>query len=153
MTAVAATSELPFRNTRTALALNFLEVVVITFLSLMGEVYASIRTSSIGKSDIYVQFSCPVFGYSLTLSGMTIVDYAVREMLDCPKIKRLREELRLSQEQAGEAAGFKAGRSHWNDIESGRRANVTLETLGKLAKALGVDPAELLKTPKRRGAK
>jgi transcriptional regulator with XRE-family HTH domain len=83
---------------------------------------------------------------------MTTADYA-EVMLDCSKIRKLREGLGLNQEQAATAAGLKAGRSQWNDIESGRRSNVTLETLGKLATALGVDPAELLKTPKRRGPK
>jgi transcriptional regulator with XRE-family HTH domain len=93
-----------------------------------------------------------MYGGFRTLSGMTTADYAVH-MLDCSKIKKLREALGLSQEEAATAAGLKAGRTQWNDIESGRRSNVKLDTLGKLATALGVDPAELLKTPKRRGPK
>ncbi|HYE18858.1 MAG TPA: helix-turn-helix transcriptional regulator [Tepidisphaeraceae bacterium] len=72
-------------------------------------------------------------------------------MLDLDKVKTLREALNLSQGDAADRAGLKAGRSQWNDIESGRRSNVTLETLGKIAAALEVDPAELLVKPAAKG--
>jgi DNA-binding XRE family transcriptional regulator len=84
------------------------------------------------------------FGYIRTLAAMVADDYAA-EMLDCAKMKKLRKGCGLNQAQAAERAGLSAGRSQWNDIESGRRANVTLETLGKIAKALGVKAKDLLK--------
>lgn len=84
---------------------------------------------------------------------MTALDYP-KVMLDCEKVRKLREALKLNQAEAAEAAGLASGRQQWNDIESGRRANIQLDTLSKIAHALKVDPAELLKPAKRRrGAK
>jgi transcriptional regulator with XRE-family HTH domain len=37
------------------------------------------------------------------------------------------------------------GRGRWNDIESGRKMNITLETLDAIADALDVPAAELLR--------
>jgi transcriptional regulator with XRE-family HTH domain len=82
---------------------------------------------------------------------MTVLDYAIR-MLDCGKVRKIREALGLTQVEAANLAGLKSGRQQWNDIESGRRANIQLDTLGRIAAALKVDPAELLK-PARRGKK
>jgi transcriptional regulator with XRE-family HTH domain len=65
-------------------------------------------------------------------------------MLDVAKMKSLREKLGLSQEEAAKRAGLK-GRQRWNDIESGRKAAITLTTLDQIAKALGVKAKELLK--------
>lgn len=89
---------------------------------------------------------------------MTLTDYPAL-MLDCEKMKQLREALGLNQSEAARQAELAAGRSQWNDIESGRRSNITLETLGKIAAALGVNPSELLlaapgaKPPAKRKAK
>ena len=63
--------------------------------------------------------------------------------LDNAKIRALREERGLSQEEAAKLAGL-GGRQQWNDVESGRRPNVTLDTLNKVAKALGVKARDLL---------
>lgn len=61
------------------------------------------------------------------------------------KIKPLREKRELSMREAGERAGFeKNPATDWNKFESGNRVNIELSTLGKLAKALGVDPQELI---------
>jgi transcriptional regulator with XRE-family HTH domain len=65
-------------------------------------------------------------------------------MLDTEKLRRLREKLGLSQEAAAQQAGL-ANRQQWHLIESGERANVTLETLDKIATALGVKAKDLLK--------
>ena len=65
-------------------------------------------------------------------------------MLDTEKMRALREKLGLTQEQAAHRAGL-PGRARWNDIENGRHANITLQTLDAIAKALGVHSAELLK--------
>jgi transcriptional regulator with XRE-family HTH domain len=65
-------------------------------------------------------------------------------LLDIQKIAALREKKELSQDAAATAAGF-TGRQKWNDIEAGRRTNITLETLERIANALGVKPRELLK--------
>lgn len=71
-------------------------------------------------------------------------------MLDTERIKERRTELSLSQEQAAERAGLK-GRQAWSNIESGYQGNITLDTLAKVAKALNLSPAELLKEEKPKG--
>jgi transcriptional regulator with XRE-family HTH domain len=65
-------------------------------------------------------------------------------MLDVKKIQSLREKAGMSQAEAARKAGL-TGRQHWHDIESGRKASMTLTTLDKIAKALGVKAKELLK--------
>ncbi len=65
--------------------------------------------------------------------------------LDCEKIKQLRERLGLSQADAAVKAGFKAGRQYWYNIESGQRINIKIETLERIAAALGVKAKDLLK--------
>lgn len=60
------------------------------------------------------------------------------------KIKSLREELGLTQQQAAERAKLRTAQN-WNNIESGRRSNLTVKTLEAIAKALNVKPADLLK--------
>lgn len=57
-------------------------------------------------------------------------------------IKQLRKEKGLTQEQAAVAAKDISWR-YWQYIESGER-NFSLKTLTRIAKALGVDPKELL---------
>jgi len=59
------------------------------------------------------------------------------------KMKQLREKRGLTMEAAAAKAGFKS-RQAWHNIESGRQSP-TLATLDKIAKALGVKAAELLK--------
>lgn len=67
-----------------------------------------------------------------------------RIALDWKKIRQLREALGLSQVDATKKAGLSSSQI-WSDIERGRRLNVTLETLDRLAKALNVNPRDLLK--------
>lgn len=57
-------------------------------------------------------------------------------------MKDLRQKLNLTQEEAARRAGLPS-RARWNDIESGRKANVTMDTLDAIAKALEVPPAKL----------
>ncbi len=64
--------------------------------------------------------------------------------LDTEKIRQLREELKLSQEDAAQRAGL-SNRQHWHQIESGGKPNVTLETLERIAKALKTTPCDLIK--------
>lgn len=74
--------------------------------------------------------------------------------IDLAKLRRLREAAELSLEDAARRAGF-SSRQQWHLIESGQRSNVRVDTLGKIAAALGVPPCELLlvKTPgKKKGA-
>jgi transcriptional regulator with XRE-family HTH domain len=73
-------------------------------------------------------------------------------MTDCRQIlshniKRLRAARGLSQEALAWEAGLSRG--HMNEIEAGR-ASARVDTLCKLAKALGCEPAELLKAPPKR---
>jgi transcriptional regulator with XRE-family HTH domain len=70
--------------------------------------------------------------------------FGMAEHLDLPKLKERREKLGLTMQQAADAAGLES-RQHWYMIESGRKANVTLETLAKLAEALRCKSRDLLK--------
>lgn len=65
------------------------------------------------------------------------------KMHDSAKIRTLREKRGLTPAEAGELAGMTA--HQWNDVESGSRASITLATLDKIAKALGVKAKDLLK--------
>lgn len=65
--------------------------------------------------------------------------------MDHAKIKTLRENQRLTQEEAAIRGGLPGGRSAWNRIESGKQSSVTVTTLEKIAKALGVHARDLLK--------
>jgi transcriptional regulator with XRE-family HTH domain len=67
-------------------------------------------------------------------------------MLDTTKMEARRKELGISQVEAASRAGLTA-RQAWNNIETGKRVNITLETLTRIAEALECDPRELIKTP------
>lgn len=60
-------------------------------------------------------------------------------------VRRHRRRLGWSQERLALEAGF--NRVYLNGIEAGRR-NVSLDNVEKLAVALGVDPIELLLSPR-----
>ena len=64
--------------------------------------------------------------------------------IDIEKIKRLREKKNMSQLEAAMASGL-TSKQRWNHIETGRFQNVTVDTLEKIAKALGVRAKDLLK--------
>ena len=64
-------------------------------------------------------------------------------MIDTAKMQSKREKLGLSQSEAAGLAGFT--RQRWNDIESGRKDNVELATLYKIAEALRMKARDLLK--------
>lgn len=57
-------------------------------------------------------------------------------------VRKHRKRLGLSQEELGFRAELK--RSYVSELERGRR-NPTVQALGRLASALGVEPAELLR--------
>ncbi|MEX0775283.1 MAG: helix-turn-helix transcriptional regulator [Phycisphaeraceae bacterium] len=65
-------------------------------------------------------------------------------------LRRLRQERGISQERLADAAGLH--RTHISLIECDRRS-VRLETLERLALALGVEPAELVPPLLRKGAR
>lgn len=65
-------------------------------------------------------------------------------ILNRDKVRELRESMGLTQDQAAKRAKLAGGRARWGDIESGRRANITLETLALIADALQCDAATLL---------
>lgn len=65
-------------------------------------------------------------------------------MLDVDRIKQRRLKLGLKMELAARLAGF-SGKLQWYLIESGRRTDVALSTLDKLAKALECEAKDLLK--------
>ena len=64
--------------------------------------------------------------------------------LDTERLESARKRKGLTQADAAANAGGMA-QSRWNDIESGRRANITIETLGIIAKAVGCKPSWLLR--------
>lgn len=65
-------------------------------------------------------------------------------ILDTGKIRGLREQAGLTQQQAAEKAGLES-RQRWHQIESGSTPNIELDTLDRIAKALGVKAKDLLK--------
>ena len=64
--------------------------------------------------------------------------------LDREKMRERRKALGLNQTDAAKRAGFAVGASWWSDVESGRKANVTLDTLAKIAAALECDARDLI---------
>ncbi len=60
----------------------------------------------------------------------------------CANIRRVRLARGWSQEVTAEKAGL--GARHFQDIESGRRNGVRLETIERIAKALRVEVWQLL---------
>ena len=79
---------------------------------------------------------------------------AMGQELDRERMRALRKAFGLNQTDAAKRAGFN-GVQQWSDIERGHRPNVTLDTLAKIATALGCTSAELLtpaeKSNKRKG--
>ena len=65
-------------------------------------------------------------------------------MLDFDQIKQRRLKLGLKMELAARRAGF-SGKLQWYLIETGRRTDIALSTLGRLAKALECEAKDLLK--------
>jgi transcriptional regulator with XRE-family HTH domain len=65
-------------------------------------------------------------------------------LIDFGKIKERRLAMDLTMEEAAKRAKLKS-RQQWSDIESGRRPNMTIETLGRVASALKLQPKDLLK--------
>lgn len=59
-------------------------------------------------------------------------------------IKKLREAKGLTQAEAAAKAGM-SRRQNWNALERGRVKNLTVNTLERVAKALGVEAYRLLK--------
>lgn len=64
-------------------------------------------------------------------------------LLDTSKIAKAREKAGITQSDAARAAGV--SRQRWNDIEQGRKPNIELDTLERIAKAIGVKAKDLLK--------
>lgn len=62
-------------------------------------------------------------------------------------VRRIRQRRGVSQEKLGFDAGI--DRTYVSGVERGRR-NPTVVVLGRIARALAVSPAELLKFPKKR---
>ena len=58
------------------------------------------------------------------------------------RLRLLRENLGLTQEQLAEQAGLEY--KHYQAVEAGRKKDLRLSTLLKLAKGLGLEPWELL---------
>ncbi len=63
------------------------------------------------------------------------------------RVRELREGRGLSQEAFAELAGLKY--KHYQSIEAGRKVDIRLSTIEKLARACGLDPGDLLRFPAR----
>lgn len=74
---------------------------------------------------------------------MTLTDTNVN-VLNTEKMKSLRIKRGLTMTEAATAAGL-GNRQRWYEIESGRQTNVTIDTLNRIAAALGVSAKDLLK--------
>jgi transcriptional regulator with XRE-family HTH domain len=72
----------------------------------------------------------------------TVESPLMGQELDREKMRTLRKALDLNQTDAAKRAGF--GVQQWSDIERGHKPNVTLDTLARIATALGVTSADLL---------
>ena len=76
-------------------------------------------------------------------------------MLDTAKVKQWREAKGLTQGRAARLAGFGGGKRRWKEIETGQpptKRGVSLTTVSKVAKALGVRPTDIIKKVVVRGA-
>src|SRR5688572_27255437 len=58
------------------------------------------------------------------------------------RLRQLREDRGLTQEKLSEVAGLEY--KHYQAVEAGRKPDLRLSTLVKLAKGLGLEPWELL---------
>jgi len=67
-----------------------------------------------------------------------------RMPIDREKMKRLREQLGLSMDEAAAKAGL-TGRQHWHQVETGKSDDIRISTLERIAAALGVKAKDLLK--------
>ncbi len=67
------------------------------------------------------------------------------QVFDHKRMRELREEAGLTQAAAAKKAAMP--QSRWSDVESGARTNVTVETMGRIARALGCHAQDLLTPP------
>ena len=73
--------------------------------------------------------------------------------LDRERMRARRKELELNQADAAGRAGFSGGAPQWSDIESGRKPNVTMDTLAKIAAALECDARDLITPAEKKSRK
>jgi len=73
-------------------------------------------------------------------------------MVNGEQMRRKRESLGLTMQEAAERAGF-TSRQQWYNVEAGFRSNVTPTTLMAIARALGCSIEDLLKKPEKKKAK
>ena len=65
-------------------------------------------------------------------------------MVDFERIRKLRERAGLSKSRMAQKAGF-ATTQQWHAIEVGRRPDLRISTIDRIAAALGVKARDLLK--------
>ena len=59
------------------------------------------------------------------------------------RLKQLRKQKGLTQEQVAEKSGFSV--KYYQMLESGKRPDMRLSTIERLATAFGISPADLLR--------
>src|SRR5438094_505298 len=85
---------------------------------------------------------------SACIPSLPLDDEEGMGLLDVAKMRKIRLARGLSQEEAAKRAGIRGGKARWANIETGRRANITMDTLARIAAALECDPTELLSPQK-----
>ncbi len=87
-----------------------------------------------------------MFAFYIYKCSMSTMPHADKQSipLDAKKIRELRLALKLTQAEAAARAKL-PGLQVWSDIEKGRRSNLTIGTLERIAAALGVKAKDLLK--------
>ena len=78
------------------------------------------------------------------MSGLPLLSFVANDMAKrlLARVKQIREGLGLSQEAFAEQAGL--GYKYYQHVEAGRRRDIRLSTLEKLAKACGLELWQLL---------
>lgn len=75
--------------------------------------------------------------------AVAVLEFAPMTLrLNGHKMRELRTAMNLTQVEASGRAEMPVGR--WNDLDTGRRTDLTVETLGNIAGALACESAALL---------
>jgi DNA-binding XRE family transcriptional regulator len=108
---------------------------------------ADYRTDAIVRQSSLCDISVVGLWPAVYRAGMStaLLDCPPMQVFDHKRMRELREGCGLTQAAAAKRANMP--QSRWSDIESGARTNVTVETMGRVAAALGCNAQDLLTPP------